>query len=74
MRGELLKGDLYRVSVFELVVGSVTAGALGGTLIPEKVVGPDSAPSAFFLVLALEAYRIRRSIPLTVVAPGCALA
>lgn len=51
----------------------VTAGALGGTLIPEGVVGLDFALTAFFLVLGIDAYRIRRSVPLPVVAFGCAL-
>jgi 4-azaleucine resistance transporter AzlC len=55
------------------IVG-VTAGALGGTLIPDSVVGLDFALTAFFLVLGLDAYRIRRSIPIPLVALGCALA
>lgn len=55
------------------VVG-VTLGALGGTLIPDGVVGLDFALTAFFLVLGLDAYRIRRSIPIPLVALGCALA
>jgi 4-azaleucine resistance transporter AzlC len=55
-------------------LGGVTAGALGGTLIPEGVVGLDFALTAFFLVLGIDAYRIRRSIPIPIVALGCALA
>ncbi|UVJ39046.1 AzlC family ABC transporter permease [Arthrobacter sp. CJ23] len=55
-------------------VGGVTAGALGGTFIPEGVVGLDFALTAFFLVLGLDAYRVRRSIPLPVIALCCALA
>jgi predicted branched-subunit amino acid permease len=37
-------------------------------------VGLDFALTAFFLVLGLDAYRIRRSIPIPLVALGCALA
>jgi predicted branched-subunit amino acid permease len=36
-------------------------------------VGLDFALTAFFLVLGLDAYRIRRSIPIPVIALGCAL-
>jgi len=55
-------------------VASVTAGALGGTLIPDGVVGLDFALTSFFLVLGIDAYRVRKSVPLPVVALGCALA
>lgn len=55
-------------------VVSVTAGALGGTLIPDGVVGLEFALTAFFLVLGMEAYRVRRSIPVPIMALGCALA
>lgn len=55
-------------------IASVTVGALGGTLIPEEIIGLDFALTAFFLVLGIDAYRIRRSVPLPVVALGCALA
>ncbi|MFG2732753.1 AzlC family ABC transporter permease [Streptomyces canus] len=54
-------------------VAAVTAGALGGTLIPDSVVGLDFAVTAFFLVLTIDAFRIRRSIPLPVIALLCAL-
>lgn len=51
----------------------VTAGALGGTFIPEGIVGLDFALTAFFLILGIDAYRIRRSVPIPLVAFGCAL-
>lgn len=54
-------------------IASVTVGALGGTLLPEGIVGLDFALTAFFLVLGIDAYRIRRSVPLPIVALGCAL-
>lgn len=54
-------------------VASVTTGALGGTLIPEGVVGLDFALAAFFLVLGIDAYRIRKNVPLPILALGCAL-
>lgn len=38
------------------------------------MVGLDFALTAFFLVLGIDAYRIRRSIPIPIVALGCALA
>jgi 4-azaleucine resistance transporter AzlC len=54
-------------------VGGVAAGALGGTLIPEGVVGLDFALTAFFLVLGMDAYRVHRNLPLPLFALGCAL-
>jgi 4-azaleucine resistance transporter AzlC len=54
-------------------IGGVTAGALGGTLIPDNIVGLDFALTAFFLVLAIDAYRLRRNVPIPLVALGCAL-
>ena len=53
-------------------VGSVTAGALAGTLVPDSVRGLDFAVSALFVVLALEAVRTRRDVPVALVAAGCA--
>lgn len=52
---------------------SVSVGALAGRLIPPTVVGLDFAMSAFFLVLAIEAFRVRRSVPLPIVAVACAV-
>ena len=52
---------------------SVTAGALGGTLIPDGVVGLDFAVTALFVVLAIEAYRAHRDVPAPIVAVACAL-
>lgn len=54
-------------------VASVTVGALAGNLIPDSVVGLDFAMSAFFLVLALEAFLVRRQAPLPIVALVCSL-
>lgn len=54
-------------------VGGVTAGALGGALIPDSVVGLEFALTAFFLVLGMDAYRSRRNVPIPLVALGCAL-
>ncbi|MDQ0854941.1 4-azaleucine resistance transporter AzlC [Arthrobacter sp. V4I6] len=54
-------------------VGGVTAGALGGTLIPKGVVALDFALTAFFLVLGIDAYRVRKNLPLPLLALGCAL-
>jgi 4-azaleucine resistance transporter AzlC len=55
-------------------VGSVTVGALGGTLIPPGVRGLDFAVTALFVVLGIDAFRARRDIPAAVVAVACALA
>lgn len=55
-------------------VGGVTAGSLGGALIPGTVVGLDFALTAFFLVLGMDAYRIRKSVPIPLVALVCAVA
>ncbi|TWF78231.1 4-azaleucine resistance transporter AzlC [Pseudonocardia hierapolitana] len=55
-------------------VGSVTIGALGGTLIPPGVRGLDFAVTALFVVLGIDAFRARRDVPAAVVAVACALA
>jgi 4-azaleucine resistance transporter AzlC len=54
-------------------VGSVTLGALGGTLIPPDVAGLDFAVTALFVVLGIDAFRARRDVPAAVVAVACAL-
>jgi 4-azaleucine resistance transporter AzlC len=54
-------------------VGSVTLGALGGTLIPDGVRGLDFAVTALFVVLAIDGFRARRDVPAAVVAVACAL-
>ena len=54
-------------------VGLVAVGAGVGTMIPAGVVGLDFAVTALFLVLGLEAYKVRRSIPIPVLALTCAL-
>lgn len=53
-------------------VASVTAGALLGTLIPPQVRGLEFAVTALFVVLAIEGYRARRSLPAPVLALCCA--
>jgi 4-azaleucine resistance transporter AzlC len=53
--------------------GSVTLGALGGTLIPPEVKGLDFAVTALFLVLGIDAFRAGRDVPAIVVAIACAL-
>lgn len=61
-------------STFHLAwVSSVTIGGLAGNLIPDSVVGLDFAMSSFFLVLALEAFLVRRSAPLPIVALVCSV-
>lgn len=54
-------------------VASATVGVLAGSLIPPGVVGLDFAITAFFLVLGIDAYRARRSLPIPLVALACAL-
>ncbi|MBM7365714.1 AzlC family ABC transporter permease [Gordonia hydrophobica] len=54
-------------------VGCVAAGAGLGTMIPPSVVGLDFAVTALFLVLGIEAYKVRRSVSIPVLALGCAL-
>jgi len=61
--------------IFQAVwVASVCAGGLLGQLIPDSVVGLDFAITVLFAVLSIDAYRARRSIPVTILALGCALA
>jgi 4-azaleucine resistance transporter AzlC len=56
-------------------VGSATAGALLGTLIPDSVTGLDFALTALFAVLAIEAVRARRGdLPTPVLALLAAMA
>ena len=55
-------------------VASVCAGGLLGQLTPDSVVGLDFAITALFAVLSIDAYRARKSIPVTILALGCALA
>lgn len=54
-------------------VVSVTTGALGGTLIPDRVVGLEFAMTALFLVLGIEAWKARRDIPTPLAALGCVI-
>jgi predicted branched-subunit amino acid permease len=51
----------------------VTAGALAGTLIPDRVVGLEFAMTALFLVLGIEAWKARRDIPTPLAAVGCVI-
>lgn len=53
--------------------GSVTIGALGGSFIPESVVGLDFALTAFFLALCIDMCRNRKNVPVPLVALGCAV-
>lgn len=54
--------------------GGVTTGALAGAAIPDRVTGLDFAVTALFTVLAIDAVRARRSLPVPLLALGCALA
>lgn len=54
-------------------VSSSTVGALLGSLIPPWVKGLDFAMTALFVVLAIDAYKARRSLPLPVIATGIGL-
>ncbi|MFE7223863.1 AzlC family ABC transporter permease [Nocardioides sp. NPDC057577] len=51
----------------------VAVGAGLGSLIPPQVVGLDFAVTALFVVLGLEAYKVRRSVPVSALALGCAI-
>ena len=51
----------------------VAAGAGLGSLIPPQVVGLDFAVTALFVVLGMEAYKVRRSVPISALALGCAI-
>lgn len=53
---------------------SVTAGAGLGLLIPPGIVGLDFAVTALFVVLGIEAFRARPSLPVPITAIICALA
>lgn len=62
-------------SVFYLGwVSSATVGAVAGGLIPPGVVGLEFAVTAFFLVLGIDAHRVRRSVPVPLLAVSCSLA
>ncbi|GGA54973.1 branched-chain amino acid ABC transporter permease [Pseudoclavibacter endophyticus] len=54
-------------------VGTVAAGGLVGTVIPDWIIGLDFAVTALFTVLAIEAFKVRRSLPLPVLALMCAV-
>lgn len=54
-------------------VSSSTVGALLGSLIPPWVKGLDFAMTALFVVLAIDAYKARRSLPQPVIAVGIGL-
>lgn len=60
-------------SVHLFWVGSVTVGALGGTLVPAGVAGLDFTVTALFVVLGIDAFRARRDVPAGIVAVACAL-
>ncbi len=52
---------------------SVIAGALLGGLIPPEIIGIDFAVTALFVVLAIEAYKAMKSLPIVSLALLCAL-
>ena len=54
-------------------VVSVTVGALGGTLIPDRVVGLEFAMTGLFLVLGVEAFKARRDLPTPLAAVACVI-
>lgn len=54
--------------------GGVTTGALVGAAVPAGVTGLDFAVTALFTVLAIDAVRARGSLPVPLLALGCALA
>lgn len=54
-------------------VASATIGAVAGGLIPPEIVGLDFAVTAFFLVLGIDAFRARQSVPIPLIAVACAL-
>ncbi|TWP37321.1 AzlC family ABC transporter permease [Leekyejoonella antrihumi] len=54
-------------------VASATIGVIGGSFIPAGVKGLDFAITALFLVLGMDAFRVRRDIPGPLVAAACAL-
>lgn len=61
-------------AIFHLAwVLCVTAGAGLGSLIPPQVVGLEFAVTALFVVLGIEAYKVRRSLPISALALGCAI-
>lgn len=55
-------------------VAGATVGAVFGFLVPARLVGMDFALTALFVVLAVDAYEVRREIPAPVLALICALA
>lgn len=55
-------------------VASSTAGALLGSLIPPWIKGLDFAMTALFAVLAVDAHRAHRSLPLPLIAAAIGLA
>jgi 4-azaleucine resistance transporter AzlC len=54
-------------------VSAATAGALFGALLPMRLEGLDFALTALFVVLAIDAYRVRRDVPVPVLAVLCAV-
>jgi 4-azaleucine resistance transporter AzlC len=54
-------------------VSGATAGAVLGVLLPIHLAGLEFAMTALFAVLALDAFRARRDIPVSALALACAL-
>jgi len=62
-----------QVSFHAAWVACVAAGAGLGSIIPSSVVGLDFAVTALFVVLGMEAYKVRRAVSIPVLALGSAL-
>src|SRR5215831_10602418 len=62
-----------QASIHAYWVAGATTGAALGTVIPAHVAGLNFAMTALFTVLAIDAFRARRDIPIPVLAVACAL-
>ena len=62
-----------QASIHAYWVAGATTGAALGTVIPAHVAGLNFAMTALFTVLAIDAFRARRDIPITLLAVACAL-
>src|SRR5215813_11318155 len=62
-----------QASIHAYWVAGATTGAALGTAIPAHIAGLNFAMTALFTVLAIDAFRARRDIPITLLAVACAL-
>src|SRR5262249_13046390 len=62
-----------QASVHAYWVTGATTGAALGTVIPAHIAGLNFAMTALFTVLAIDAFRARRDIPIVLLAVACAL-